>query len=274
MGTIRNASGKSQYGIHTTLRIREHVPPEPFTGSYGPCPRPPVYWSRWKDQDLWKIDRVEFALANPPLETKPPGSLERILTVTGIKTIRDQGGTHAWAYRTMQPIIGGTVVPAYHGSWTFTIGQRWVHTILIKLVRGECMIDIIAHAEDKYGLEVDYALLPPEDFRIRVLKNIREPVLFICWNVAVRHDDVEPRNIMVKPDGNIVIIDFKNVYIYKFTPNRDMHPRTQKQGSLPLPPSIIERLWPFPRGYQLDYPWIHWIPQRWIEARAWRPNGW
>ena len=90
MGTSADALATTRYGVNTTLSIRKHLPPDPFTGSYGPSPRPPVDWSRWKGQDLGKIDRVEFALANPPLETVPPGTLERTLTVTGIKTIRRQ----------------------------------------------------------------------------------------------------------------------------------------------------------------------------------------
>lgn len=315
MGMIHDAPSGTRYGVDTTLRIRKHVPPEPFTGAYGPSPRPRVDWSHWKGQNLRKINRVEFALANPPLETNPPGSLERTLTVTGVKTIRNRGGPHvvtcfldgdtsteyiakifdgvdypvgdpgpsvegyndcmsfgerdysieAWAYRTMQPAIGGTFVPAYHGSWTFAVGERWVRMILIELVQGECMLDIITRAEDDIGLTVDYARLPPEDFRILVLNNIREANLFIWWYAAVRHEDLAARNVMVKPDGSVSIIDFNHAYIYDFTPNYDMHPRTRELNPRPLPPSLIERLWPFPWGYKADYPWIHWIPQRWIE---------
>ncbi|KAL2196107.1 hypothetical protein P885DRAFT_69711 [Corynascus similis CBS 632.67] len=228
MGLIHDAPSSTRYAVNTTLRIREHEPPQPFTGAYGPSPRPRADWSRWKGQNLWKIDRVDV---------------------------------EAWAYRTMQPVIGGTFVPAYYGSWTFAIGERWVRMILIELVQGECMLDIITRAEDKIGLTVDYARLPPEDFRIRVLKNIWEANLFIWWYAAVRHDDLAPRNVMVKPDGRVVIIDFNNVYIYDFTPKYDMHPRTRKQNPRPLPPSIIERLWPYPIGYKGDYP-------------SWRPNGW
>ncbi|KAL2194742.1 hypothetical protein P885DRAFT_62840 [Corynascus similis CBS 632.67] len=53
--------------------------------------------------------------------------------------------------------------------------------------------------------------------------------------------------------------------VYDFIPNFDMHPRTRKQKPRPLPPSIIERLWPYPRRYKADYSWIHWIPKGWIE---------
>ncbi|KAL2146237.1 hypothetical protein VTI28DRAFT_4816 [Corynascus sepedonium] len=273
---------------------------------------------------LAPIDRVEFALANPPLETKPSGSLEHTLTITGIKTIRNRGGPHvvtcfldgdssteyiakifdgvdyplgdpgpsfhgyndcmsfadrdysveAWAYRTMQPVIGGTFVPAYYGSWTFAIGERWVRMILIGLVQGECMLDIITGAEDKIGLTVDYARLPPEDFRIRVLKNIWEANLFIWWRAAVRHDDLAPRNVMVKPEGRVVIIDFNSVYIYDFTPKYDMHPRTRKQNPRPSPPSIIERLWFYPIGTKATtHGYIGYLNGG-SKTQAWRPNGW
>ncbi|KAK4251281.1 hypothetical protein C7999DRAFT_10963, partial [Corynascus novoguineensis] len=86
---------------------------------------------------------------------------------------------------------------------------------------------------------VDYARLPPEDFRIRVLKNIQEVNLFIWWYAAVRHDNLAPRNVMVKPDGSVVIIDFNNVNICDFTPKYDMHPHTRKQNPRPFPQSII-----------------------------------
>jgi hypothetical protein len=167
----------------------------------------------------------------------------------------------------MQPVIGETFVPAYHGSWTFAVGEpeRWVRMILIELVQGECMLDIITRAEENDGRTVDYARLPPEDVRIRVVKSIREANLFIWWHAAVQHHDLAPRNVMVRPDGTAVIIDFNSAYIYEFSPRYDMHPRTREKNPQPLPPSLIERLWPFPRGYKPDYLWIHWIPQTWIK---------
>lgn len=300
---------RTRYGAGKTLQIRKHVPPEPFTDDYGPSPRPPVDWSRWEGQGLGEIDRVEFALANPPLETDPPGSIERTLTVTGVKTIRDRGGPHvvtcfldgdssthfiakifdgvdypldekywdcmlladkdysieAWAYRTMQPVIGGAIVPAYHDSWTFAVGERWVRMIHIELIPGECMLDIITRAEDETGLRIDYTRLPPEDFRIRVLKNIEEANLFIWWHAAVKHHDVVPRNVMVKPDGSVAIIDFNNVYLNDFTASYNNHPRTRKNNPCPLPPSLIEQLWPFPGGYGYEYPWIRWVPESWTK---------
>jgi hypothetical protein len=169
-----------------------------------------------------------------------------------------------WAYRTMQPVIGGTIVPAYHDSWTFAVGGRWVRMILIELIPGECMLDIITRAEDKAGRMVDYTGLPPEEFRIQVLKRIQEANFFIWWHAGVKHNDFALRNVMVKPDGGVVIIDFNNAYIYDFTASYDSHLRTSERNPCPLPPSLIERLWPFP-GYHREYPWLHWIPERWID---------
>jgi hypothetical protein len=40
------------------------------------------------------MDRVKFALDYPPIETDPPGKLERTLTITGSKTRRTSGGAH------------------------------------------------------------------------------------------------------------------------------------------------------------------------------------
>jgi len=66
------------------LRIRNHVPPEAFGGGYRLCPRPKVGVS----QDAMSVDRVAFALDNPPLETEPPAGEEHSFTITGSKTLR------------------------------------------------------------------------------------------------------------------------------------------------------------------------------------------
>ena len=308
-----------RYSRDTTLRIYRHLPPEPFTGYYGPSPRPPTDWSRWEGKPSWEIDRFELALTNPPLETAAPGPLERTLTITGVKTIRERGGAHvvtcfldgdqsaeyvakiydgvdyplgprepdepgcmyyadkdysieAWAYRTMQPLIGGTFVPAYHGSWTFSVSrnqpgsqyqqQRWVRMILIELVQGDCMLNLIKHAEDINGQTTDFTLLPPESFRIRVLQNVFEARLFIWWCAAVKHEDVEPRNVMVKPDGSVVLIDFNHAYIYDFAAAPGTHPRERNPTS--LPPSPIYHYW-------VDFCgsiWRHWMPDSWLEDKA------
>jgi hypothetical protein len=319
---FQTGTALTAYRANTTLRIREHVPPEPFTGDYGPNPRPQVDWTPWRDVAASQIDRLDFALANPPLETERPAEDERVLTITGHKTRRTCGGAQvvtcfldgdrsieyvakiydgvdyplgnrqamaefdmdcmtcadrdysieAWAYRIMQPVIGGTVVPAYHGSWTFALDthrpgqQRWVRMIIIELVQGECMLDVIRRAEEG-SKGVDYTLLPTEPFRLCVLQNILEAKLKIWWDAAITHNDLSPRNVMAKPDGSVVIIDFNQVLIDDFIGYDLQHPRQQNPDS--LPPTPIEWLWPLPSGFangpNKRGPWAKWIPQRWLE---------
>ncbi|KAL2196357.1 hypothetical protein P885DRAFT_60962 [Corynascus similis CBS 632.67] len=141
--------------------------------------------------------------------------------------------------------------------------------ILIELVKGECMLDIITRAEVKSEGEVtvDYSLLPPENFRIRVLRNILESDLAIWWEAGLEHNDLDPRNVMVKPDGSVVLIDFNHAHIWGFTIRWDLHPKQRDPKSLPTNP--IQRYWPLPCGFadsdgEID-PWADWIPRRWIE---------
>ena len=320
----RRHTGRAVYHKNRTLRIRAHLPPEPFEGDYEKNPRPPIDWSRWRSEDNPDVDRIELALAHPPLETDPPapGPAKHTLTITGTKTRRvDRRGAQvvtcflgqdpsveyvakiydgvyypldfdgdevinfdgmtwadrnysieAWAYRIMQPAIGSTgVVPAYFGSWTFPLNashrrQRWVRMILVDLIQGECMADIIDRAVDK-DENVNYALLPPEDFRLRVLQSILEADEAIWWEAAINHLDLVPRNVVVKPDGSVTIIDFSQVYINKFSCYDCDHPRKDDPTQLPISP--IERYWPFPSGFADSAiqggPWEAWIPARWLE---------
>lgn len=299
------------YPENTVLRIREHVPPEPFLETYGPTPRPPVDWERWGDMKNTESDRVDFALANPPVETEPPGERERTLTVTGTITRRRNAGARvvtcfldgdpsvqyvakiydgvyyphygppgdgvdfdcmtqadrdysieAWAYRCMHPRFGGSLVPAYFGSWTFSLEtgrplgrERWVRMILLELVKGECMADIIKRAQKDNT--IDYSLLPPDEFRIRVLQNLIEALIKLEWDAHVSQADIAPRNVIVKPDGNVVILDFNQATVWDFS-SSDFRVDGQ---TLPLSP--IEEFWPpvsaLFKGMQ------SWIPKSWKE---------
>jgi hypothetical protein len=139
----------------------------------------------------------------------------------------------------MQPLIGGTVVPAYFGSWTFTLDtnqpgkRRWVRMIIIELIQGECMLDIILRAEQG-GDMMDYSLLPLEEFRIRVLQNIIEAETTISWETAIDHYDIDTRNIMVKPNGTVVLIDFNQAYIHELSCCGNF--RDTKKGNLTILP--------------------------------------
>lgn len=208
-----------------TLVIRQHIPPEPFqiNGHYRDNPRPVADLDHWETRKEFGIDRLEFALAHPPMEneTHPAcgTALERSLTITGRKTRRrhdgsgQHGGAHvltcfldgdttteyiakiydgidypgsydepdcmtladmdysieACAYQNLQPIsgVGGVLVPAYFGSWTFALDvpdpkpdpgsghskpaprqrQRWVRMILLELIPGKRLLDMIEPAK-------------------------------------------------------------------------------------------------------------------------------
>ncbi|KAG7290329.1 hypothetical protein NEMBOFW57_000329 [Staphylotrichum longicolle] len=180
----------------------------------------------------------------------------------------------AHAYSTMQPVIGGTIVPAYYGSWTFAQDtnqpdrQRWIRMILVEFIQGECMLDIIRRAETGPD-SLDYSLLPPEKIRLCVLQNILEAKATLWWKAAITHSDLEPRNVMVKPDGSVVIIDFNQALVYDYTGYTFDDPR--QLGPNCLPPSLIEWYWPIPGGFA-DGPdkcgsWAQWIPQRWLQDK-------
>jgi hypothetical protein len=106
---------------------------------------------------------------------------------------------------------------------------------------------------------VHYSRLPPEEFRLRVLQNIFEAEITIPWETGVTNHDVHPRNIMVKPDGSVVLIDF----------NRADIDFPKKDGSTPLPPSPIVWEWPYPPGPGIfRRHWSEWLPKGWHENRA------
>jgi serine/threonine protein kinase len=136
--------------------------------------------------------------------------------------------------------------------------------ILLELIQGECLIDIIERAET--GKTVDYSLLPPEDFRLRVLRNIIESESSIWWEGLLDHRDLEPRNVMVRPDGSVAIIDFNHATLYEFTIYGDDHPRHLDPESLPESP--IRRHWLVPLGpisvHGMSGPWGHWFPGSWL----------
>lgn len=313
------------------LRIRKHVPPEPFGGGYRPCPRRKV----GANQDATSVGRVALALDNPPLRTEPLAGEEYTYTITGSKTLRrfhvDGGGAHvvtgyldrdkdvvclakiydgvyyplenqdsgrdcmtladadytieAWAYETMQPAegIGAKLVPEYYGTWTFAVAtnqpgrRRWVRMLLLQLVRGETVLDKIRKATKNDAIQ--HPLLPDQETRLRVLQDTFEAETSIFWNAKVLHGDLSPRNVMVQPDGSVVIIDFYQAVVYPFYYRP--HPKYD-EGAHPLPPSPIKRYWPFaPSAGTFADPgnqWASWVPQSWFEnpelAAEWLLKTW
>lgn len=206
----------------------------------------------------------------------------------------------AAAYETMQAVegVGKKLVPEYFGGWTFPLDtgdknrpQRWVRIILLEFVEGETMLDIMLRA--RHGDKLHYSLLPSEDFRLRVLKNMFEAQISIWWDAEVKHEDLEPRNVIVKGDGSVVIVDFNQAEVYKLFDN-DLdsssnsqlraHPKYwDDEPALPLSP--IEWNWPVtPVGRFLTEPWEHdnpladWIPKQWLQdadlAAEWLLETW
>lgn len=286
------------------------------------------------------VDRVAFALDNPPLETletEPAAGEEHTFTITGSKTLRrwhvDGGGAHvvtgyfdrdkdvvclakiydgvyyplknqdsgwdcmtladadyaieAWAYETMQPVegVGAKLVPEYHGAWTFAVAtnrpgrRRWVRMLLLQLVRGETVLAKIRKATKNDA--VQQPLLPDQETRLRVLRDTFEADISIFWNAEVLQGDLSPRNVMVQPDDSVVIIDFNEAVVYPF--HYRPHPKYDgAAGAHPLPPSPINRHWPFSPGAGnfVDpwNPWARWVPQNWLEnpelAAEWLLKTW
>ncbi|KAK4143642.1 uncharacterized protein C8A04DRAFT_37258 [Dichotomopilus funicola] len=203
----------------------------------------------------------------------------------------------------LQPIpgVGGVLAPAYFGSWTFALdvnspdvnpdedpepdhpklepSRRWVRMILLELVAGECLVDMMEKAEvssptpeRRYATTTDYSQLPPEDFRLLVMRNIIETDITIWWEGLLTHNDIEPHNIIVRPNGKVVIIDFNVAQLFNFTYYGDDHPRQlgpDDPYALTQPESPIMRYWPIPfggayTGWESSM-WKHWVPTAWIE---------
>ncbi|KAK4124609.1 hypothetical protein N657DRAFT_572214 [Parathielavia appendiculata] len=178
-----------------------------------------------------------------------------------------------WAYGTMQPVegVGAMLVPEYHGAWTFSLDtdqpgiRRWVRMLLLELVPGETIFDKIPKAKENKA--VQYYLLPDEETRLRVLKNTFEAYISIWWDAEVLHRDLAPRNVMVKPDGSIVLIDFDRATVFPFyyRPHQKY-----KDGAPPVPHSPIEQFWPFSPGWSIVTnrgSWADWFPQSWLMNR-------
>ncbi|KAK4141553.1 uncharacterized protein C8A04DRAFT_39050 [Dichotomopilus funicola] len=318
-----SAVNGTPYTEGVVLRIRRHIPPAPFNGPYGYNPRGRAIN---KPEDGVVPDRVAFALDNPPVESCELLDDEYPFTITGVKTLRhlssdNRGGPHvvtgyaedkketlyvakiydgvdypwelgyeggdcmldadydyaleAAAYGTMQAVegVGKKLVPEYCGGWTFPLDT--------------------GDENPRDGHTLDYSLLPPEDFRLRVLKNLFEAQISIWWDAEVKHEDLEPRNVIVKADGSAVIVDFNQAVLYKFYDNElnspeDMkylqHPKYwENEPALPLSP--IEWNWPVaPVGRFLTDSWEHdnaladWIPEQWLQdadlAAEWLLETW
>jgi hypothetical protein len=180
----------------------------------------------------------------------------------------------AAAYQTMQPRIGRKgIVPAYHGAWTFSVGRagpgleaaeecRWVRMILMEYIHGDCMLTIMVNAKDRDS-NPDYAPLPPEPFRLRVLQHVLEVFEFAWWYGMVRHMDYAPRNFMVRPDATVVLIDFNDSLSEELAAGGGgSHPRFADPAMLP-PSPIQQSLQSVRSMVKRISPWYCWIPEGW-----------
>ncbi len=213
---------------------------------------------------------------------------------TDFMTVADKDyAIEAWAYEEMQPVdtVGNKLVPTYYGAWTFSLdtgrdGQRrWVRMLLLQLVEGETMSAKILRATEN-GTVQD-SLLPNEEWRLGVLKNIIDADFTIFWDAEIRHRGLEPGNVMIQDDGNVVIIDFNHVYIYKYSlyGGHDKYSEYH-DDTTELAPNPVLHHWPFyppclgqligPAGE--DHPWGDWIPQAWFKdeelAAEWLLDTW
>ena len=92
----------------------------------------------------------------------------------------------------------------------------------------------------------------------------------IWWEATLEHNDLDPRNVMVKPNASVVLVDFNQAHIWGFIIRWNKHPKQLAPGCLPTSP--IQHYWPL-LGYGFadsegEYvPWANWVPRQWIEDK-------
>lgn len=113
----------------------------------------------------------------------------------------DHGYTYETAAYTRLADLQGSVIPRYYGSFTlkFRVGRRFrvVRLILIERIHGMPMDDLDPRA--------------PKEERQRILKQIVDAECSF-YNRNVIHEDLYPRNILIKYEGDlrkpkVVIVD-------------------------------------------------------------------
>ena len=129
--------------------------------------------------------------------------------------------------------LWGTMVPQYHGSWTFNLptntalGIRPVRLILIELIDGVCMRDLNPKKLT-------------EKQRSNIMVKVIEAETIITYRGGVRHRDLAPRNVICSgrnfdsPELRVAIIDFNISIIFRIVGGGP-----PREGD--LPPSPISR---------------------------------
>ncbi|KAK4194538.1 hypothetical protein QBC40DRAFT_238416 [Triangularia verruculosa] len=153
--------------------------------------------------------------------------------------------------------ISGKVVPRYYGCWTFPLEvslpelpegqsvQRWVRMILMEFIKGESTEAKINRARNPETRKFQYDLLPPESVRLHVLRQLVETEILLWWEVGLTHQDFAPRNVMIREDNSVVVIDFYQVRITTYLKNSDGKTPKERADDPKLPVSPIETYWPF-----------------------------
>ncbi|KAK0739490.1 hypothetical protein B0T21DRAFT_346797 [Apiosordaria backusii] len=214
------------------------------------------------------------------------GPTEDYTDIDGMIRADSDYSIEAGAYEIMTPheALSGKLIPRFYGCWTFPLDvpvseghpegqpeQRWVRMILMEFIEGESMEAKINRAKASDSHKLDYELLPAEPKRLYVLKQLIEAEVLLWWEVGLKHEDLEPRNVMIKEDDSIVIIDFCQVRMTTFlNKTAGKTPKERADNPNKLPRSPIETYWPFsPSGsyFLLEDAaggyWGSWIPQLW-----------
>ncbi|KAK0742462.1 hypothetical protein B0T21DRAFT_434730 [Apiosordaria backusii] len=183
------------------------------------------------------------------------------------------------------------IAPRFRGSYTFAreTGRlsrsgrkkrvRWVRMVLLEFVKGESMKDMTARAtttnskKKKTGHHgrIDYSLLPSEADRLKVLRQILEAEVRLYWeDTMINHGNLDPSNVMIRPDFSIAITGWTSAELCDFHKKRE-HPLQEVEDGIRDGPvevqSPIEEYWPFCPSYRRELTkkgsWKDWIPEAW-----------
>ncbi|KAK4203529.1 hypothetical protein QBC40DRAFT_219005 [Triangularia verruculosa] len=192
----------------------------------------------------------------------------------------------------------GMMAPTYYGSWTFALPThhrkgkkkvRWVRMILMEHLQGSTMQSLISKAfsATTTGGTVDYyALLPPEQTRLSILKQVLEARLKLFWNLEIELDILNTDNIFIcQPDNTIRLISFTGAKVYRhLDPEVEEHQNTliDERYYSPLTPAQMKpyvspfmEYWPGDkdwvggrgRRYITNGPFMYWLPQSWVKSK-------
>lgn len=181
--------------------------------------------------------------------------------------------TEAAAYECLSKTNqAGSFVPAFYGSWTFSLPlrtshdqqshQRHVRLVLIEHVDGVCMRDLFVRNGPAPG-QINATHLS-EAYRLRVLAILLDGVAR-QHHAGVDHRDLAPRNVMLVPGPDtaqlatghprrVVLLDYNIVTVWEKTKYGKLLPAQLAR----LPPSPMKRFW----NQSLEE-FDGWVPLEW-----------